>query len=103
MRQDYIIILSRLSVGDVATQYFADRKVFCAGRVLTDDLERVSKATGAIIQTSVHGITNNVLGSCEKFKEKSVGDERYNFFTGCAKTKSATILLRGGGDLFMML
>ena len=27
------IVLSRLPIGDVATQYFADRDVFCAGRV----------------------------------------------------------------------
>jgi T-complex protein 1 subunit eta len=27
------IVLSRLAIGDLATQYFADRGVFCAGRV----------------------------------------------------------------------
>lgn len=27
------IILSRLPIGDLATQYFADRDLFCAGRV----------------------------------------------------------------------
>jgi T-complex protein 1 subunit eta len=95
------IILSRLPIGDLATQYFADRGIFCAGRVSNDDMERVSKATGATIQTSVFGITDNVLGNCENFEEKGVGDERYNFFTGCPKAKAATILLRGGGEQFL--
>lgn len=27
------VVLSRLAIGDVATQYFADRDIFCAGRV----------------------------------------------------------------------
>jgi len=27
------IVLSKLPIGDLATQYFADRDVFCAGRV----------------------------------------------------------------------
>lgn len=27
------IVLSRLAIGDLATQYFADRGLFCAGRV----------------------------------------------------------------------
>ena len=67
----------------------------------TADLERVQKATGAIYQTSVHGITPSVLGTCEKFEEKGVGDERYNFFTGCPKAKTATLILRGGGDQFL--
>ena len=67
----------------------------------TDDLERVQKATGATYQTSVHGITPDVLGTCEKFEEKGVGDERFNFFTGCPKAKTATIILRGGGEQFL--
>jgi T-complex protein 1 subunit eta len=95
------VILSKLPIGDLATQYFADRGIFCAGRVSADDLERVSKATGATVQTSVFGITDSVLGLCEVFEEKGVGDERYNFFTGCTKAKAATILLRGGGEQFL--
>ena len=27
------VVLSKLPIGDVATQYFADRDMFCAGRV----------------------------------------------------------------------
>jgi T-complex protein 1 subunit eta len=95
------IILSKLPIGDLATQYFADRGIFCAGRVTADDLDRVAKATGATVQTSVFGITDSVLGSCDNFEEKGVGDERYNFFTGCPKAKTATILLRGGGEQFL--
>ncbi len=37
------VILSKLPVGDLATQYFADRNLFCAGRVESQDLERVAK------------------------------------------------------------
>lgn len=95
------VILSRLPIGDLGTQYFADRGIFCAGRVATDDLDRVAKATGAAVQTSVFGITDNVLGECEVFEEKGLGDERYNFFTGCPKAKTATIILRGGGEQFL--
>ena len=32
------IVLSRLPIGDLATQYFADRGLFCAGRVAEDVL-----------------------------------------------------------------
>jgi T-complex protein 1 subunit eta len=95
------IVLSRLPIGDLATQYFADRQIFCAGRVANDDLDRVSKATGAIVQTSLFGITDSVLGECALFEEKGLGDERYNFFTGCPKARTATIILRGGGEQFL--
>jgi len=95
------VVLSKLPIGDLATQYFADRGIFCAGRVESGDLERVAKATGAVVQTSVFGITPNVLGHCELFEERGLGDERFNFFTGCPKAKAATIILRGGGEQFL--
>ncbi len=40
------VVLSKLPIGDLATQFFADRGVFCAGRVPNDDLKRVEQATG---------------------------------------------------------
>jgi T-complex protein 1 subunit eta len=95
------IILSRLPIGDLATQYFADRGIFCAGRVESSDLLRATKATGAIVQTTCHGITEKVLGSCGDFVEKQIGDERYNLFTKCVKSKTSTIILRGGSNQFV--
>jgi len=95
------VVLSRLPIGDLATQYFADRDIFCAGRVVQDDLERVGQATGGVIQTSLSDLSPAILGLCEKFEEKQVGGERYNFFTGCPKAKSCTIILRGGAEQFI--
>merc|ERR1711862_480047 len=40
------VVLSKLPIGDVATQYFADRDMFCAGRVPEEDLNRTMKACG---------------------------------------------------------
>ena len=34
------VVLSKLPIGDVATQYFADRDLFCAGRVQEEDMKR---------------------------------------------------------------
>ncbi|KZV54812.1 chaperonin family protein [Dorcoceras hygrometricum] len=67
------IVLSRLAIGDLATQYFADRDIFCAGRVTEEDLQRVAAATGGTVQTTVNNIIDEVLGSCEVFEEKQVG------------------------------
>jgi len=95
------VVLSRLAIGDLATQYFADRGIFCAGRVDGEDLERTRRAVGGEVQTTVQGITPNVLGNCCEFEEKQVGSERYNLLTGCAHSKSATIILRGGAQQFI--
>jgi len=95
------VVLSKLAIGDLATQYFADRDIFCAGRVETDDLERTRRATGAEVQTTVQGITPSVLGTCGAFEEKQIGADRFNLFKQCSKTNSATIIIRGGAQQFI--
>jgi len=95
------VILSKLPIGDLGTQYFADKGLFCAGRVDDGDMTRTARATGAVVQTSVFGIDDTVLGSCDLFEERQIGDERYNVFTGCATAESATIILRGGSEQFI--
>ena len=98
------VVLSKLPIGDVATQYFADRcvcvcvskhllslsfnffkilligiscrDVFCAGRVVDEDLQRTMKACGGAIQTSVGSLTDDVLGTCQIFQEEQIGGER---------------------------
>lgn len=95
------VILSKLPIGDLATQYFADRDIFCAGRVPVDDLERVAKATGGQIQTTTNGLSEKILGDCGKFEEVQLGSERYNMFTECKGNKTVTLVIRGGASQYI--
>lgn len=71
------VVLSKLPIGDVATQFFADRDMFCAGRVPDEDLKRTMKACGGSILTTVADLSDSVLGTCESFEERQIGGERY--------------------------
>ena len=95
------IVLSKLPIGDLATQYFADRNIFCAGRVPRDDLDRVVKATGAKLLHSCNSIREDAIGTCGKFEERQIGASRYNIFEDCTSVKTATIVLRGGAEQFI--
>lgn len=95
------IVLSKLPIGDLATQYFADRDIFCAGRVPEADLNRVSLSTGGVVQTSLSELNESILGSCASFEERQIGGDRYNLFTGCPQAKTCTLILRGGADQFI--
>lgn len=96
------VVLSKLAIGDLATQYFADRGIFCAGRVDPGDLDRTRKATGASVQTTVtSGLDASVLGTCSRFEEVQIGAERWNLFKECENTKSATLIIRGGAQQFI--
>ena len=115
------VVLSKLPIGDLATQYvfpiprkmkkkkmdsnscryFADRDIFCAGRVSSDDMERVCQATGSATQSTCSDIQERHLGTCGSFEESQIGGERYNFFSECPKAKTCTLVLRGGAEQFI--
>ncbi|KAM0131481.1 hypothetical protein ACHAP3_006842 [Botrytis cinerea] len=95
------IVLSKLPIGDLATQYFADRDIFCAGRVGSDDLERIIQATGGSIQSTCSDIQPEHLGTCGSFEERQIGGERFNFFEDCPAAKTCTLVLRGGAEQFI--
>ncbi|KAK6205452.1 chaperonin Cpn60/TCP-1 family [Scheffersomyces amazonensis] len=92
------IVLSKLPIGDLATQYFADRNIFCAGRVSSEDMDRVIKAVGGNIQSTCSNIKSEDIGTCETFEEVQIGSERYNLFKGCPQAKTCTLVLRGGAE-----
>ncbi|TXT08920.1 hypothetical protein VHUM_02394 [Vanrija humicola] len=95
------VVLSKLPIGDLATQYFADRDIFCAGRVAGDDLKRVVQAVGGSIQSTTSDIEAKHLGECGKFEERQIGGERFNIFEECPQAKTCTLILRGGAEQFI--
>jgi len=95
------VVLSKLPIGDLATQYFADRGVFCAGRVANDDLQRVVSAVGGSVQSTCSDLREKHLGTCASFEERQVGGERFNIFEGCVKAHTCTLILRGGAEQFI--
>ncbi|KZT54678.1 hypothetical protein CALCODRAFT_376877 [Calocera cornea HHB12733] len=95
------VVLSKLPIGDLATQWFADRNIFCAGRVPQGDLRRVVEAVGGSVQSTTSDIMPEHLGTCDSFEERQIGNERYNFFEGCPKAKTCTLILRGGAEQFI--
>lgn len=97
------IVFSRLPIGDVATQFFAERGVYAAGRVSDDDLARAAAATGAppAPHASVSDLAPRHLGRAGRFEERQVGDKRYLFLTQCPGARTATIVLRGGSAQFL--
>lgn len=106
------VVLSKKPIGDFATQYFAKKGVFCAGRVPSEDLRRIAALTGTQIYSSTSFVKS---GECETFEEKDVGGVRYNFLEISPKSINSdnksinngnkngclTFLLRGPGEEFL--
>lgn len=64
-------------------------------------MNRVLQAVGGIVHSTTSNIQPESLGTCASFEEKQVGGERFNFFTGCPKAKTCTLVLRGGSEQFI--
>ncbi|KAH9982782.1 chaperonin Cpn60/TCP-1 family [Lactifluus volemus] len=86
------VVLSKLPIGDLATQWFADRDIFCAGRVVAADLRRVVQAVGGSIQSTTSDMGREHLGTCGRFEERQIE---------CPKAKTCTMILRGGAEQFI--
>lgn len=52
------------------------RDMFCAGRVVEQDMKRTIKACGGAIMTTAHDLCDSVLGTCKRFEERQIGAER---------------------------
>lgn len=97
------VVLSSKSIGDLATQYFADHGVFCAGRVADEDMRRLCVCSEARALSAVTDIAAAALGTkCGLFEERQIGAERFNFFTQFeGASRAVTFILRGGADQFI--
>ncbi|KAM0681597.1 T-complex protein 1 subunit eta [Glugoides intestinalis] len=85
------VVLSTMSIGDYATQYFARKGIFSAGRV--HGLDKVARAFNGRVTNSTKYLQ---LGKCDLFEERQLGDCRYNYFES-SKAKTRTLILRGPG------
>ncbi len=90
-------IFSAQTIGDLATQYFAERGILCGGRLSNDEMIRMSRGTGAQIISSIQNINLASLGKCGILEEKQIGHERFIILLGCSFT-TITIILRGGSE-----
>ncbi len=67
-------------------------------RVKRSDIEKLAKATGAKIVTSIKDIKPEDLGTAGLVEERKVGEEKMVFVEQCPNPRAVTILLRGAAD-----
>ena len=91
------IVLSKLPIGDVATQWFADHDMVCAGRVTAEDMKRTLAAAGGSVLTTVSDVNEKNLGKCNSFEEIQVKmheilQHKAVFLRFCKNTKANVLI-----------
>ena len=62
-------------------------------------MEKLERATGGRIISSIRDLTPEDLGEAEVVEERKVGTDKMVFIEGCKNPKAVTILLRGANDM----
>ena len=92
------VMFCQKGIDDLAQHYLAKEGIFAVRRVKKSDMEKLAKATGAIVATKLEDLKESDLGNAELVEEKKIGGDQMTFVTGCKNPKAVSILIRGGTE-----
>ena len=92
------VVVCQKGIDDVAQFYLAKKGIYAVRRVPKTDLQKLARATGAKIISSLNDLNSEELGFAEVVEEKKRGDEGFTYITGCKNPKAVTILIKGGTE-----
>ncbi|MDE1869831.1 MAG: TCP-1/cpn60 chaperonin family protein [Candidatus Micrarchaeota archaeon] len=89
------VVFVQKGIDDVAQHYLAKAGVVAIRRVKKSDMEKLAKATGARLVTSLDDLSAADLGFAGQVEERKVAGEQMVFVEKCKDPKSVTIFARG--------
>ncbi|MBI2145510.1 TCP-1/cpn60 chaperonin family protein [Candidatus Woesearchaeota archaeon] len=92
------VMFCQKGIDDLAQHFLAKKGIYAARRVSKSDMEKLARATGAKIVTSLDDLSPSDLGNAGVVEAKRVGDEDMTFVKDCKNAKAVTILIRGGTE-----
>jgi len=92
------VLFCQKGIDDLAQHFLAKEGIFAVRRVKKSDMEKLARATGARIVTSLDDLSDADLGYAGIVEEVKIGDDELVFVRRCRNPKSVTILIRGGTE-----
>jgi len=92
------VVFCQKGIDDLAQHYLAKKGIVAARRVKKSDMDKMSKATGAQVISSLDELTSEELGSAGLVEEKKIAGEEMIFVRECKDPKAVSILVRGGTE-----
>ncbi|WP_297217077.1 thermosome subunit beta [Thermoplasma sp.] len=89
------VVITQKGIDDMAQHYLSRAGIYAVRRVKKSDMDKLAKATGASIVSTIDEISSSDLGSAEKVEQVKVGEDYMTFVTGCKNPKAVSILVRG--------
>ncbi len=92
------VLFVQKGIDDLAQHFLAKAGIYTVRRVKKSDMEKLARATGGRVVTSIHEISKEDLGKAGLVEERKVSDEKMTFVQDCKNPKSVSIILRGGTE-----
>ena len=92
------VLFVQKGIDDLAQHFLAKAGIYTVRRVKKSDMEKLARATGGRVITSIHDIEKADLGRAGLVEERKVSDEKMTFVEDCENPKSVSIILRGGTE-----
>jgi thermosome len=92
------VVITQKGIDEVAQHFLAKRGIMAIRRVKRSDIEKLARATGAKIFTSIKDARPEDLGTAGLVEERKVGEEKMVFVEDIPNPRAVTILVRGGSD-----
>jgi len=92
------VLFCQKGIDDIAQHYLAKAGILAARRVKKSDMEKLSRATGGSVISSIDAITKEELGKAGLVEERKISGEAMIFIEKCVNPKAVSIIVRGGTE-----
>ncbi len=90
------VVFVQQGIADIIGDYLANAGIYAVNRTDKKDMEKLARATGAKIVSTLKAMNLADLGNACIVEEKKIGTKNMTFVNKCANPKAISILIRGG-------
>jgi chaperonin GroEL (HSP60 family) len=90
------VVICQKGIDDMAQYFLAKGGISAVKQAKESDMEKLAKATGGKLVTTLDNITKDDLGHAGLVEERKIGEDKMTFIEGCKNPHAVAILIRGG-------
>jgi chaperonin GroEL (HSP60 family) len=92
------VVFCQKGIDDLVQHFLSKKGIVAVRRVKKSDMEKLARATGAVIASTLEDLKDADLGHAGVVEERKIGGEAMVFVEKCKDPKSVTVFVRGGTD-----
>jgi len=92
------VLVCQKGIDDLAQHFLSKEGIYAVRRAKKSDMDKLAKATGAIVVANLDELSSKDLGFAGNVEEQKIGDDKMTFVTDCKNPKAVSILIRGSTE-----